>query len=1021
MNTKGRNFLDRQKNLSSLGRFYLIVPAVILGVDVIVSIIFAVLYLAKEERVFLILLIVFFALSLLAYIAFSIFMMKRLHAVYYEQIYLTTYSNIKKLAANDTSFDFYRDLNIDEVDSMNDAMHDIKKKFDNSYLVVTTPDYTNLNLEYVDKNRNLITFESFKKNLFNIIHVSQSFKNTLISVAYMLDDELSEDDKNRILNLYFHTFNDYERTLFMFGEDGKSLIIYLPVIDSLSRVKEQLELTASDSSIVIREAGGLRNIAPRYALVVYPYSSEEYLLSDLRYARRQNKNMNIFIPNRIENNIGKNLLMSSTMNHSYMSKILSKISTLEYNATNSEESETAIKALFDELVKFLELDEAGIIVYDDSTKAYRLLLASEGANIFQKNKTIDQSFISSLESASEDDGSYYFSTRNHANKVLGRQLDFFGIKSGYYQVVTNADGRTIALIYFFNRYRDFYIDSYLRESFFMLCLRIAHYFEKKELLDYLDLRNSENEYILSMSDYMLYKSNDEFTLTYLSNDLKKFIPKATIGGYCYKELYGFDRPCNDCPKRTFKAKEVTLGKKRFELSLNLNERKKQNYAMLLKTLSDDEDVDSRVLFNENYLTYSYYSLHKVLKNEYTSSGRGYVLLLTIDNFDSFLESQKEQGLLFCVRSLIRNIKNKLKISDVYLYNPSTIAIHLPSYGHADVLNICENIYDVSKEHYLDDGSDDQFKLTYLPVGYPRGYASVDDFMRHMGDFYRSDKNERGKDFIYFCDYAISRSASKREFMLSVIENEFSGQSTASVNLQPIVQVSNKHIYGAEILLRINDVHRGVFFNAEEISRIAEKENKTHIITESIINFVGNLYKEHGKGAFKINDFERIAINIDQTYLKDPNLIKSVIELVEKNNIPDNFISFEIPEDMIPDNIDKIKDFANQLKSYHIFFSCDRFTGEYIGSEKLKDLGFNEVKIARNLIIKIDKDPIQLKAVEDIVKNAHNVGIKVAVVGVENEAQYNILKNLDNEMVVQGYYFYKPLTRSDLISAIVSYN
>ena len=123
--------------------------------------------------------------------------------------------------------------------------------------------------------------------------------------------------------------------------------------------------------------------------------------------------------------------------------------------------------------------------------------------------------------------------------------------------------------------------------------------------------------------------------------------------------------------------------------------------------------------------------------------------------------------------------------------------------------------------------------------------------------------------------------------------------------------------------------------------------------------------------------------------------------------------------MIPDNIDKIKRFADELSNYHIYFSVDRYTGAHIGSEKLKDLGFNEVKIARDLITKIDKDPIQLKAVADIVKNAKNVGISIACVGVENEAQFQALKNLDNEMVVQGYYLYKPLTRSDLISAIIS--
>ena len=47
-------------------------------------------------------------------------------------------------------------------------------------------------------------------------------------------------------------------------------------------------------------------------------------------------------------------------------------------------------------------------------------------------------------------------------------------------------------------------------------------------------------------------------------------------------------------------------------------------------------------------------------------------------------------------------------------------------------------------------------------------------------------------------------------------------------------------------------------------------------------------------------------------------------------------------------------------------------------------------------------------------------IGVSAVGVENEAQFKLLKDVDEEMFVQGYYLYKPLTRADLITALVSY-
>ena len=241
-----------------------------------------------------------------------------------------------------------------------------------------------------------------------------------------------------------------------------------------------------------------------------------------------------------------------------------------------------------------------------------------------------------------------------------------------------------------------------------------------------------------------------------------------------------------------------------------------------------------------------------------------------------------------------------------------------------------------------------------------------------------------------------------------------------MNLQPIVRVKDGHIYGAEILLRIADAHRNVFFNAQEISTIAEQENMTGMVTESIINFIGTMYKEYGNNIFKINKFNRIAINIDQTYLDNKDLLTKLIAICEENKLPNGFISMEIPEDVVPNNKEKIKDLAKELSKYKIMFSCDRYMGQYTNIEELLSLGFKEVKIARDIIMAIDRDQVKYGALKSIVESAKEHEMAVAAVGVENEAQYNLLKELDDEMVVQGYFLYKPLTRADLITALISY-
>ena len=467
-----------------------------------------------------------------------------------------------------------------------------------------------------------------------------------------------------------------------------------------------------------------------------------------------------------------------------------------------------------------------------------------------------------------------------------------------------------------------------------------------------------------------------------------------------------------------KKKYFDLNNCRYETSISLSDRKDENNVVLIKRVAADEVVGD--LYQEDFLTYSFKSLVNTVRNEYISNGRGYVVLLSIDNYEEILKKIGSEGYNYLIRDYVRNLKNKLGTEEIYFYNPSVLAVHLPYDGHKDIINKIELIYPLSKQNYYNNSDFSPLNISYLPAGYPRGYANPEDYLKHMSDFYHEPSYERNKDFIYFADMSISRSASKRDFMISVLESEFSGHNSTSMNLQPIVRVKDGHIYGAEILLRIADAHRNVFFNAEEISRIAEQENKTGMITESIINFIGNMYKEYGNNIFRINKFSRIAINIDQTYLDNKDLLTKLITICEENNLPNGFISLEIPEDVVPNNKEKIKDLAKELSKYKIMFSCDRYLGQYSNIEELLTLGFKEVKIARDIIMAIDRDQVKYGALKNIVDDAKDHEMALAAVGVENEQQYKLLKELDEDMVVQGYYLYKPLTRADLINALISY-
>ena len=1009
-----------KKPLTMMQSFVLAIaiPGSILFVVFIALLVLGIIYVLTGNRTLLFSLIAFFVVAGFIYALAAILIVRRLYSAYFEGLYGTTLKNLETLGANEKVFHRYPKVDIDELNQLNEVVEVVESRFASSVLVSTAPDYSSLNLKYIDEEKSIVTFNSFSRELNNLIFISKNYRNVVIDASFDVNEEVEESDLNHLLEVCDKAFSDYPKRLYAFRDNNKSLIIYLPVIDSFVRIREQIEMIIRECSISIKGMSGTTHVPARFSLVCYPYSDVEDLLSDLRYAKRQGKPINFYLPDRVKyNNDNNPNMVTESMNINFINKSLGKFSSLKYDEDSDISNQEIIKSILNDISSYFDIDEAGVIILDDAVLEFKHFIHLY--HDYKIDETVEKVVVDAFSNSADEDHTFYFSTRRHATNDIGQYIDLNNISSGFVYMI-KTDENTTGLIYLFKRdNKEFIIDTYIRERLFDMAFKIETYFHELAYIKDVEFHKSQSEYILALSKYSLYRVSDNFELTYFSPDMKNFYPDIKVGEKCHKALFNHENICRDCPIRTFKKMSYTYNNRLTQVSLSLNDRKSHNRSLLMEFVEDNETTGD--MYNKDLLISSYLALKQNVDNSYHINSRGYLLLLCFDNLDTIIENQGSEGVLFVLRSFIKKLKKALKTNDIYYYNQESIALLLHGIGHVDVINICEKIFEVSQEHYLDDGSEDYLKITYLPLAWPRGYANTGDFLRHVSDFYHNGEHERGKDFIYFADHSISRSASKRVFMLSVIEEEFSSKSFSSVSLQPIVVAKDKRIFGAEILLRINNVYSNAVFNAEEISRIAEQENKTNLITESIVNFIGTMYKEYGNNVFKINNFSRIAINIDSTYLRDPSLIKGIIGLNSTYQFPRGFLSFEIPEDIIPNYTSEIQALIKQLANAHINMSVDRYTGKYIGVEKLKEIGFNEIKMTRDLVGKIDTDSVRFNEVSDIVNTAKAIGIHTACVGVENSAQFTILRELDENMMMQGFHFYKPLSRSDFISALISHN
>jgi hypothetical protein len=135
---------------------------------------------------------------------------------------------------------------------------------------------------------------------------------------------LEDDDYKNLYNAIIEEFND-DNLLLAKDEKKFGYLVFLPFIDSLSCLEERLNKLSERCIVTKHEAGGTAVAVCKVACVIYPYSDIKDILPDLRYAARQEKDVNVYLPKRL-NKVDKHIYHTSLNlnNVSHLFEYLSK-------------------------------------------------------------------------------------------------------------------------------------------------------------------------------------------------------------------------------------------------------------------------------------------------------------------------------------------------------------------------------------------------------------------------------------------------------------------------------------------------------------------------------------------------------------------------------------------------------------------------------------------------------------------------------------------------------------------------
>ena len=157
---------------------------------------------------------------------------------------------------------------------------------------------------------------------------------------------------------------------------------------------------------------------------------------------------------------------------------------------------------------------------------------------------------------------------------------------------------------------------------------------------------------------------------------------------------------------------------------------------------------------------------------------------------------------------------------------------------------------------------------------------------------------------------------------------------------------------------------------------------------------------------------RIALNISPLEITRPDFAANVSDTLTAHNVDPHLIGMEITETAMMRNLTEASRQINLLAGSGIAFSIDDFGTGYSSLGHLDNLPVQTLTIDRSFIERIGHSGGTFSIVDAIISMAHSLQLSVVAEGVETEAQWSCLRDLNCD-AVQGYLFSRPCPAAEI--------
>ena len=287
--------------------------------------------------------------------------------------------------------------------------------------------------------------------------------------------------------------------------------------------------------------------------------------------------------------------------------------------------------------------------------------------------------------------------------------------------------------------------------------------------------------------------------------------------------------------------------------------------------------------------------------------------------------------------------------------------------------------------------------------FPEGNNTVEDIIKYADTaMYRA--KTAGRDAIQFFQPDMQIEAQERLTLEKGLRHALK-QDEMLLHYQPLVNIFNNQIMGAEVLLRWQHPAQGMIPPLRFIP-VAEETGQILTIGQWALRKGLTQFNEWKKSGYNLND-KFLTVNVSLRQFRQANFVQQVVETLEETEFNPAALKLEITESVVMTDIEDTIAKMRTLKSHGISFAIDDFGTGHSSLAYLKRLPLDVLKIDKSFVQDITNSPDDAVIVDTIIAMANHLGLEVIAEGVETEAEIKFLQE-HGCGCYQGYYFSKPL-------------